>query len=252
MDKNKWQDFPEGVLQLPDAYKITGASNVLIMADKQMPYHYKPAIERAINERDDIDTIIELGDALDFYSISTFDTRPDLPGLKAEIDLGKAYFKYLREKFPKAQIIYYEGNHEFRLRRYIMKKAPQLYELEETSLEKLLDLRNLGIKYIQNGVGMKLGKLNLIHGNEIKTSATINPARSLLLKAFTNILSGDKHTTDESTQRDFNGKLIGGWVIGCQCLLKPQFHPFNKWNHGHAFVNVYKNSFEVTNKKIIW
>lgn len=94
-----------------------------------------------------------MGDFADFYWFSLHDKLPSGMGikdrLKDEIHKCIEKLKELRELFPDAEINFVEGNHEFRMVRYICKKCPELYEL--FTLPELLQFDQLGIKHIPFG-----------------------------------------------------------------------------------------------------
>ena len=57
--------------------------------------------------------------------------------------------------------VFIAGNHEDRLTRYLMQKAPELYE--QVHIPKLLALDGLGFKYVPYKEDYQLGKLNMTH-----------------------------------------------------------------------------------------
>lgn len=252
MSKNISLNIPEGIIELPQKFfEVKNSKNVLVISDSHFPFHDKKAIQTAINYRDNIDTIILLGDLMDIYQGSHFSKDPSIAKLTDEINICKEFLIYLRSKFPTAQIFYYEGNHEIRINRYVMEHAPMLYGIESVALNSLLELKLQGITFIENGTGIKLAALNLLHGNEAGSRGGINIARTMLLKTNDNCVFGNFHKTQESSGKTLDGKEFANWSIGCLCNLKPRYMPINAWNHGFAFIEVYKKEFEVHNKRIL-
>jgi hypothetical protein len=47
-----------------------------------------------------------------------------------------------------------------------------------------------------------------------------------------------------------NGNITTTWSVGCLSELHPMYMPLNKWNHGFAIVDIDKEDFQVTNKRI--
>ena len=93
-------------------------------------------------------TIHLLGDVGDYFSISRYDKDPMRRlNLQEELDAIRDWLAELRDAAPKAKIIYSEGNHEFRLRRYLRSEAKALAGLRALSLEKLLDFDKLHIRF---------------------------------------------------------------------------------------------------------
>jgi predicted phosphodiesterase len=245
--------IPEGIIELPQkTFEIKNAKRILYISDIHFPFHEKRALEVALSHGEGKDCIVICGDLFDFPSLSKFRKRPDQLFIKDAIDIGKQFFKYLREKFPKARIIFYTGNHDTRYEGYIYDHAPALFGLEFTKLEWLLDLKKLGVEYVENGVCMKAGSLYLLHGNETSAKGGgINVARTIMLRTFSNVILGHFHRTQYSSIRDMDGSEKGTFVVGCLCGLKPKWLPKNDWNWGFAEIEIYGKEFEVLNKRIL-
>lgn len=246
-------DIPEGIRELPEKpIQIKNAKSVLVISDLHFPFHDKRAIETAVNYRDNIDCVIVLGDMLDMYAMSKFDKDPSYKKIEDEIAIGKKFMEYLRNKFKQAQIIFLEGNHDVRLKRYLWRNAAALAGVEALKLESMLDLVKYQVKFYENGNILKLGGLHLIHGNESgMKGGGINVARTMLLRAFDNILFGNFHRTQEMSERDRSGKEFAAWSIGGLLNLNPAYLPINSWNHGFAIIEMHGNEFEVSNKRIL-
>ena len=67
--------------------------------------HFLSAVKKEFKP----DTIINIGDLLDFQSISMHDHDPDLPSPGDELTLAREYIKELESMFPK--VIEVESNH---------------------------------------------------------------------------------------------------------------------------------------------
>lgn len=123
---------------------------VVIANDFQIPFHDERALllfQRFLH-CEKPDWLVLAGDFQDFWEISTFDTAPRAgKKLLAEIALGKSILKSFRRVIPKARITWLEGNHEFRLRRYLIKHARELYGLSALTVPKLFALKSLDIEY---------------------------------------------------------------------------------------------------------
>lgn len=94
-----------------------------------------------------------MGDFLDFLWLGLHPKMPSLMSvketLKDEIYQGIKKLEELRRLFPKATINYIEGNHEYRLVRYIVAKCPELYDL--FTLSDILQFDRLSINHIPFG-----------------------------------------------------------------------------------------------------
>lgn len=81
-----------------------------------------------------VSEIVLLGDYADFYSVSAHDksANPKLPGLLLdEVMSVNQGLDELDKLFPEAKKVFLEGNHEYRLERYIAARAPALFGATE-------------------------------------------------------------------------------------------------------------------------
>jgi predicted phosphodiesterase len=248
----KKQMFPEKKnIQLTDC-------RALILSDIHIPHHNVEAVELALNYgvEQECDTIILNGDIMDFYQVSKWDREPSMMGIEQELVGVQQLFGLLRKLFPNAPIIYREGNHEERLRAYLISKAKELSNLEELRLESLMNAKGYNINVLSKPDTLRLGKLNVLHGHEFGESifSPVNPARGLFLKAKASTIVGHHHQVSYHSEGTINGDKIGCWSLGCLCDLDPLYRPFahTKWNHGFAVVEVDSDgSFHVHNKQIV-
>jgi hypothetical protein len=54
----------------------------------------------------------------------------------------------VRRTLPRSRITWIEGNHEFRLRKYLIERAKELYSLPGLSVPDIFDLKRLDIEYV--------------------------------------------------------------------------------------------------------
>lgn len=247
-------DIPQPIEQNHrEPYQLTGYRRIGILSDVRLPFHDYTALKTALRKlyEYEIDTLILNGDIVDFYSVSFWERRPEYRNLERERTLVVDALKRIREIFRDVKIIYKEGNHEERLQRFLSKKAPELYDLEELKVENFLKLRDMGIDYVKDKRRIEAGELDIIHGHEYRSFASVNIAISFLRKSFRNILLGHFHRKQEDTKKTIRDELSGAWVVGCLCDLKPDYSPNNEWTHGFAFVELWENGhFQVRNHLI--
>lgn len=231
-------------------------SKWLILSDIHLPYHDVPTVELAIRaaRRKKNCNVLLNGDILDSHEISSFDKDPRAPRYIEERQACIEFLRYLREKLPNSRIIYKAGNHEDRLERYLMRRAPALFGLESVKFENIMELDNFGVEYVGDKRVIRLGPLNVLHGHEYKNTiqTPVNPARGLFLRSKTIAMGGHFHQTSEHHEPTLEGKPKGCWSTGCACQLNPPYCPLNKWNHGFAFVDVCnENMFSVDNLRVL-
>lgn len=252
----------EGELRNENVTEIT-SNKIGIISDVHWPFHdlkrdsagnfygaYITAIEWLREQN--IGTLLLNGDMLDCFNLSNHEKLESKRSWKWELDVSRVMVKHLREFFgDKVRIVYREGNHEERLKRYLASKAK---ELEGSIwLDELLQLRAHGIEWVQNRDKIVAGKLYIDHGHEWFGGGGVNPARNYRMKAVDNVLVGHVHkTSTDLFRKPLDGSFIAGWSVGCLCDLNPRYAPRNNWNHGVALVELEGDgTFTVHNKVIL-
>lgn len=226
-------------------YKISGYARIGVLADIHFPYHDVQAVKTAIKKlrEYEVDTVVLNGDVVDFYSVSFWDRDPNKRNLALERDFVFKTLDRLRSIFKNAKFVYKAGNHEARLQKFLARKAPELWELEELRVDNFLKLKDFGMDYVDERSRIEVGELDILHGHEYRSFASVNIAITHLRKAFRNVLVGHYHKAQADTKRDSRGYLHGAWVVGCLCQLNPAYAPYNEWVHGFAFVELQENGF---------
>ena len=225
-----------------------------VIGDVHLPYHDLNTIKKWADEckQRNVKGILLNGDILDCYQLSAHHKDPTKARFREEIEAGKQLMKWLRSNFPNTRIIYKEGNHDDRLRRYIMERAPALFDIAELDMRVILGLDDLGIEWVADKRVIHLGKLSVIHGHEYRGSGGVNPARWLFLRAKDSTMCGHFHRSSEHPETTIRGKLIMCWSVGCACYLHPEYDPQANWGHGYAFVDIFQDGhYSVTNRKIL-
>jgi len=229
-----------------------------LLMDIHIPLHNEDALEVALKhiakDKRKIEGIILNGDIVDQYTTSRWNKQRTDFTLQDELDAGREFLGILRTMFPKTRIIYKHGNHEERLFKYILSKAPEL-QIEELTLGNLLWFDKFKIEEIEKGI-IKAGKLNILHGHEFGESvfSPVNPARGVFLRAKSSTLVGHYHQISEHIEGNINGDVIGCYSVGSLCDLSPEYRPYayTKWQHGFAEVLIMNGGkFRVKNYKII-
>jgi hypothetical protein len=120
---------------------------VLIVPDLHAPYHSKPGwdlllqVARAIKPQH----LVIIGDFADFYGVSDHDKHPARANrMDEELDTVNAMLDEL-DALGASDKLYIEGNHEDRLRRYLM-RHPALHNVVTT--DRLLRLRERGWEFV--------------------------------------------------------------------------------------------------------
>lgn len=236
------------VFKMPKSIK-----KVLLLSDIHFPYHNNTALKAALKDGLDeqVDAIFLNGDILDFYQLSFHEKDQRKTSIPEELEMCREFFKELNNKFKDVKIYYIPGNHENRLERYLRIKAPELLDVEEFRLDVLLRCREFNVEYIPYGSKVYFGKLLVEHGDKMKGSGGVNPARTLALKFKRHAICGHFHRTTECLSKVYDDNSFATYSTGCLCELEPSYLPVNEHNHGFAIVKLNGNDFVVKNKKIV-
>ena len=246
--------MPESHTKKVEVWKLPKANKkVLLLSDIHIPYHDVEAIKVALNEGKQlgIDTIYLNGDILDFFMLSFHEKNPkNRPSLRNEIDMAREFFAYLRQEFPKATIYFKPGNHEYRLERYLYIKAPELLDCEEFKLEILLGLAEFRIIYISKRTKTYFGDLLVEHGDRIRGSGGVNPARTLFTRYKRHAICGHFHRKSENLEKVYDGEIVYTYSVACLCELEPEYFEVNNHSHGMAIIEMDGDKFKVNNYSI--
>jgi predicted phosphodiesterase len=227
-------------------------NKILVLSDIHCPYHNIQAVSTAIQYGLDceVNTVLLNGDIWDFCQLSQFIKDPRSRHFLQEKEIAIEFLASLRSVFSNASFYFKQGNHEERLETYLKVKSPELYGDKTFELDQLLCFDDFDITYIKEKRTIKAGKLNILHGHELKGGLIppVNPARGVFLRTGVQTLVGHFHRTSQHTDPNLDDDLISCWSTGCLSEIHPEWMPNNKWNHGAAIVYVEDNGdFNVDN-----
>jgi predicted phosphodiesterase len=246
--------LPESKAEAIERFQLpSGIKKVLVLSDVHIPYHDIRAIEAALEHghKQGIDCIFLNGDILDLYQLSDHEKDPRKVSFKGELDAGREFLAELRRLFPAVPIYYIPGNHENRMERFLYKN-PQLLGNPEFRLDSLLQVASHGVTWIEHSTAVYFGKLLVEHGDKLRGSGGVNPARTLLLKFKRPTICGHFHRTSQANGVIYDDSTLMAWSSGCLCELSPQYMPVNEWNHGASIIELFDNGqFHVENFQII-
>ncbi len=188
----------------------------LLIPDTHRPYHHRKAYQLMISIARAVrpDQIIIKGDYADFYAVQQHGPRSPglLHDLQEEINDVNAGLDELDKLFPKAEKIYLEGNHEFRLERYLVQNALPLHGLY--SVDLLFKMKERGWKWIPYDMNQRFPVLgsNLYARHEPFATTPANSIR----KALCSHTYGHIHRIEEAhavslDQKHFTA-FSDGWL----------------------------------------
>jgi len=234
-------ELPESEAKPLSPYHIRGKNKILVFSDLHIPYHNKAAIKIAIEEakRQEVNVIVSQGVVLDCYQLSRWDRDPKKPNIAKEIEICQRFLAYLRQEFPKAQIIWKEGNHEERWKAYFYQNAPEIAVLPGTSLYDYVNCETFKIDIVDERRPIDVSGMWLYHGQELGkgSGGGVNQARGQWMKTFTSTIAGHGHRSSTNVETTAKGKVYISYSIGCLCDLNPNYASVNKWNHGFGILN---------------
>lgn len=214
----------------------------LNLSDLHIPYYDPFAWELTLNIVEVVKptTINVLGDGLDFYQLSTFDKDPKAiedGGLQENLDQWFRLMLQLKRRAVGCKFRYLPGNHEDRLRRYLMRN-PELYGLRGLELEALLRLEELGFEYYPEEIEIIPGLLVGKHGDVVRRESAFSAKGELEKeKHSVSTITGHTHRLGTYYVRTRWG-IVKAHENGCLCLLNPSYiRGIPNWQQGLSQVH---------------
>ena len=140
---------------------------ILVLSDVHVPEHDRKVWATSLEIAKDLQPgeIILLGDFLEMSSVSQHGGA-ELEKLTEDFSAGKQALKQLREVVGDGcKITYLEGNHESRLTRFLMSKAPSLRD--SLSYQIGLELDSLGVEWVpEHKQPITRGDIDFTHGHQ--------------------------------------------------------------------------------------
>ena len=219
------------------------SKNFIVISDIHFPYHDPKAInavKRFIKAKP-VDIVVFNGDILDMYDVSSFDKSPDrINSLQEELNMAMKLFGDIRKELPEAEMVYVEGNHEYRLKRYLM-RHPELFSLEALQLPNLLRLDKFNIQYTDKPY--YLGNLKVTHGSIVRKFAGYT-AKAEMEKNDCSGISSHTHR-GSAYYRQTPTRYLAWYESFCLCDIHPEYVVDPDWQQGFIFGKVNKDSFSV-------
>jgi predicted phosphodiesterase len=184
---------------------------ILFVPDCHRPYHDEKVFQLMLRAGAVLkpDLIVVLGDFADFYAVSSHDKNPERAAdLKYEVDIVKEGLRQL-ESLGASHHIYVAGNHEDRLERYLMQRAPALFGT--VRIPEVLGLHEAGWEYVPYKGHKKVGKIHVTH--DIGT-AGINAHKQAMAAYQGSVIIGHTHRMEISVQGNADGPPQIGAMFG--------------------------------------
>lgn len=204
---------------------------VAVASDFHVPYHDKKAVSSFINYCREVqpDMIIINGDLVDMYMLSRF-AKGEGRNPMSEIEEAREILATLRQD-TKADIYYVIGNHEQRLEKTILTKAPELASLIE-DVFSIFKLDDIGVK----GAGTVTINDNFVfkHGTLLGSKSGLSAIKEME-NAYLSGATGHTHRLAKYIARKAGRKFV--WLeTGCLCSMEPEYMLNPNWQQGFAMV----------------
>lgn len=158
-----------------------------------------------------------------------------------ECTILRRILEELRGRCPESQIVYLEGNHEFRFQRTLVEHAPHLAS-SVAPLSEHLGLAELGIEWVPCGTPYRLWDFIVIH--QLRNG--VNSARLSMLECGTNIAVGHGHRLAVIAQTPPQSGTRYGCAVGCLCSLGPvDYSPARRypdWQQGFLELTLFTST----------
>lgn len=220
-----------------------GMYKVLVIPDVHIPFHSKKALDCVIRiaEAYGPDEVIQLGDLCDFYKISKY-TKDPRRGESVQKELDKAYklLRLIKKRSGATRATFLEGNHEFRLHKYICTQAPGFSDMRALNLESLLQLKDAGWDYIPQHQFYQINNVHFTHGEFVSTHSSQKHVASY----DETIVHGHTHRIACNMVKFLN-RTLEGWELGCLASLKvaQEYQKSANWQHGCGTVDIYNDQY---------
>lgn len=180
---------------------------LLCIPDSHVPFESKAAFDLMLKaaRQWQPDIVVILGDFADCKSIMSHGkTKPSQDDLKWETEQVIKRLEQVKSLGAR-RYVFIEGNHEYRLDRYLMERAPALFKCVST--KELLHLAELGFEYVPYKKSIKIGKVHFTHD----TGSAGKNANQKAMDAFQgSAVIGHVH----SMQLTVSGKADGAPLVG--------------------------------------
>ena len=188
-----------------------------------------------------IDYIYILGDFAECFGVSAWTKDPRMNSiLRDERDLLHIELSKLRNKWPNAEIVFIEGNHENRISRYTIANAGAF--LGMVGVEDFIGVDKFNLHYVKYDCDqlVRVGNTNLFARHE-PIKGGMHHCKNTAEKGA-NILYGHTHQLGRAPGVRGDNTITNAWSCGWLGNIKhPMFkyrQGFSQWEQGFALVNI--------------
>jgi predicted phosphodiesterase len=218
----------------------------IFLSDLQIPDQNEKALEAMykfiLDHKPDFIHLV--GDIVSFDGASSYTPDPRAQmSLEGEIELTKKFLDHLcrlaRKANPNVIIIWYDGNHEFRLIKYLFKNASALANIKDEddyiiSIPHIFELKKRGIKHINYEAESTYKGLCIEHGDTVRQKSGYT-AHAMLMKRQRSGISGHTHRLAHIMETH-SGKESFWIENGCMCnyTFRSPYTKYADWQNGFS------------------
>lgn len=192
--------------------------------DYQLPFEEPKAVAliNKITNWFKPDVICNIGDLLDFPGASLKFSSPEdeiVHSILKDAEPGEKYWTYWRNRFPNAELIWMEGNHEKRAFDYMSAKAPAALDL--LTYERMCKTDTLGVKVFkyEKPPEVKCGQFYIHHGTSVGKDSG-GSVKAMIDNFGESMIIGHCHRASYYTKYyELSNKKLEGFEIGCACQM---------------------------------
>lgn len=209
---------------------------VAVASDLHVPFQDNSAVEAFVNYISDVQpsVIVLNGDVVDMYMLSRF-AKGEGRNPMAEIEEARDILTDIRMACPESKVYYVIGNHEQRLEKTILAKAPELASLIE-DVFSIFKLEEIGIQ----GCGSLTinDSFVLKHGTLLGNKSGLSAIKEME-NAYMSGATGHTHRLAKYIARKAGRKFI--WLeTGCLCSMQPEYMLNPNWQQGFGMIQIEK------------
>lgn len=242
---------------------LTGANNPrgrfsrhLFLSDLQIPDHNLKVLHLVKSFIKDFqpDYLYLLGDLINFTEASKYEVVGDAPSLGEEIETARKIIFDLvstaREANPHIKITWFQGNHCYRLEKYLTRNADKLTDITDEDGERLITIPHIfhlkehQIEWIPYFGSKRFKQIEIEHGDVVRLKSGYT-AHAMLDKRGLSGYSAHSHRLALVTRNQ--GGVVRFWVeSGSLCNSEPSPRWIKKpdWNNGFA-IGIYDHNLKV-------
>lgn len=235
-----------GCVTMPtDAFLMRQNGNISLTFNCHIPYADQRAYDLMLDVAKDVNDLAEiviLGDYADFYAVNSHGKHPQFNHvLASEVTQVRKELERLCKLFPNTKKVFIQGNHEYRLERYIYDKCPELFGIADT--RSILKLDELGYEFVEYGPNQKYSVLgSKLYARHEPIGGGAHAAFGTVAKAGCSIIYGHVHKIQQYRSVFIDGAdhmaASVGWLGNKNHPVMQYVKSHPQWQLGFALAHV--------------